>query len=326
MSTRRYFDHEGVPTAEAVRLLAERRAQRAAAPTAFADPAPPVQCDTLWRGLLREGQARVLAVRATVAVQEAARRLGTSPDATRLLGELMVGTLLVRSALNPDERLQVYIEHQGPIGKVAVDAWQAGGIRAYVSNPAADHRECGFLVGQGTLHVSRTLAAQSYSSAVELDGNGVDDYLMNYLLASEQILSLVKSEVSVDADGAVGHALGYLVQLMPEGTRDDIARITANLEVLPPLHEGMIEEDPDARAWAAALMQGFAWDQVAREEVAFRCRCSRDRMLSMLSSLPAREIAALSTGSEPLELVCDYCRSTFAVMPRELKAWLAEPS
>jgi len=326
VSKRRYFDHDGVPTAEAVQLLAERRAQRAAAPTTYVDPPPPVQCDTLWRGLLRDGQARVLVVRATVAVQEAARRLGTSVDATRLLGELMVGTLLVRSALNPDERLQTYLEHHGPVGKVAVDAWQAGGIRAYVARPAALRAETGFLVGEGSLHVSRTLAAKSYSSAVELDGDGVDDYLMNYLLESEQILSLVKTEVSVDAAGAVGHALGYLVQVMPEGTREDIAHITANLEVLPPLHEGMAEDDPDGRAWAAALVQGFAWDQVAREEVAFRCRCSRDRMLSMLSSLPAREIAELSTGSEPLELVCDYCRASYAVKPRELKAWLAEPS
>ncbi len=323
---RRFFDHDGVPTAEAVRLLAERRAQRAAAPTTFVDPAPPVQCDTLWRGLLRDGQARVLVVRATVAVQEAAQRLGTSSDATRLLGELLVGTLLVRSALNPEERLQIYLEHQGPIGKVAVDAWQQGGIRAYVARPDADRATTGFLVGEGTLHVSRTLAAKSYSSAVQLDGDGVDDYLMNYLLGSEQILSLVRSEVSVDADGAVGHALGYLVQLMPEGKRDDIAQITANLERLPPLHEGMAEDDPDARGWVAAMMQGFAWDQVAREQVAFRCRCSRDRMLSMLSSLPAREIAELSTGVEPLELVCDYCRATYSVKPRELKAWLAEPS
>lgn len=322
----RFFEHDGTPTAEAVRLLAERRAQRLAAPTSFADPAPPLQSDTLWRGLLREGQARLIAVRATETARQAASRLGCSPDVARLVGELLVGTLLLRSAINPDERLQIMFDHEGPVGRVAVDAWQAGGVRAYVARPQELLGTFGFLVGAGTLQVSRTQAGRSYNSAVSIDGDGVDDYLMNYLLESEQILSLVRSEVATGADGQISSAVGYLVQLMPEGTREDIARITANLEHIAPLAQGMHAGDPDGRAWAQQLLSGFAWDQVAREPVAFQCRCSRDRMLSMLSSLPAKDIAELALSKEPLELLCDYCGDRYLVKPAELKVLLAEPS
>jgi len=161
---------------------------------------------------------------------------------------------------------------------------------------------------------------------VALDGDCVDDFLMNYLLESEQILSLVRSDVAVGADGRIARALGYLIQLMPEGGRGDLARIAANLTGAPALGDGMTAADPDGRLWAEGLLDGFKWDQVAREPVAFRCRCSRDRMLSMLSSLPRRDLADLAHGSEPLELVCDYCGDKFQVRPAELRALFVEPS
>ncbi len=321
------FDRQRLPPAEAARRLHERHLQRMAAPTALLDPVPPIIADTLWRGLLRAGQARLLVVRATQTVQEAAQRIGCSPDVTLLLGQLITGTLLLRSTLNPEDRLQLNLNHQGPVGAISIDAWQAGGVRAYVSHPQEELRAFGFLVGEGTLQVSRTSGdGRSYNSQVALDGTTVDEFLMAYLLESEQILSILTSDVVVDADGAVAHAYGYLLQMMPEGSRDDMRQIADNVAALPPLHDGMTEADPDARVWAHALLRGFVWDQVAREPVAFVCRCSRDRMVSMLSSLPARDIAELAHGSAPLELVCDYCRERYVLRPAELKVLLAEPS
>lgn len=321
------FDRPSLPPAEAARRLRERELHRLALPTAFVEPAPPLHQDTLWRGLLRQGQARILVVRATQAVTQAAQRLQCSPDVTQLLGELITGTLLLRSTLNPEDRLQVYVAHQGPVGSISVDAWQAGGVRAYIAHPQEERRGFGFLVGAGTLHVARSNpSGRNYSSQVTLDGNSVDEFLMAYLLQSEQILSLLRTDVVVDADGAVAHALGYLVQLMPEGTKDDIACIVKSLETCAPICDGMSEADPDGRTWAAQLLDGFAWDQVAREPVAFLCRCSRDRMISMLSSLPANDIAHLANGAEPLELVCDYCNERYAVRPAELRPLLAKPS
>ncbi|MBI5609601.1 MAG: Hsp33 family molecular chaperone HslO [Deltaproteobacteria bacterium] len=330
-----FADRPAAITAEAVlrrqALQREREAQRLAAPTQFMDPAPALEADTLWRSLSRNGELRLLVVRATQTVAEAARRLECSADVTRTLGELMIGTLLVRSTLNPDDQLQVTLEHQGPMGRVTVDAWREGGMRAYVAHPQEVNEAFGFLIGAGTLLVSRSAGvgvagSRSYSSTTALDGDNVADYFMNYLLDSEQILSLLQTDVVVAADGTVQHAVGYLVQLMPEGTRGDIQKILENLGPLPPLHQAMTAADPDGRAWAGALLKGFGWDQCAREAVAFLCRCSRHRMLSMLSTLPKRDLHDLAAGSEPLELLCDYCRARYEVRPAELRGFLAEPS
>lgn len=305
------------------RLAEERRT----GPTQYLDVPPPRTQDTLWRGLTREGEARLLVVRATETVREAARRLEASVDVAKLLAELMAATLLVRSTLNPEERMQVYLNHRGPVGQLVVDAWENGGIRGFVQRPKADGTDFGFLIGQGTMEVSRTHSRRqkAYRSAVPLQGTTMESFMMHYLLESEQILALLKLEVDVH-EGEVTSAVGYLLQLMPEGTRDDLRRLTQNLESISPLAQGMTEEDPDGRQWAEQLMAGYRWDQCAREMVAFQCRCSQERILAMLGSLPRKDVEELASGEEPLEMTCDYCHTRYEVMPSELNVLLEDPS
>lgn len=324
------FERPAVAPAEAVRrrdeLRQARREARRVAEIAWIDPPPPLQRDTLWRSLTREGEARLLVVRATEAVREAAGRMQASADVSKLVGELMIGALLVRSTINPDERLQLYLNHEGPVGQVAIEAWDDGGVRAYVAHPQETQELFGLLIGAGSLQVSRALGTKHYASSVALNGDNVADYLMHYLLESEQILSLVHTDVRVGPDGQIASASGYLLQMMPEGTRDDLRKILHNINGIAAIGDAMSAEDPDARGWAQALFDGFGWDQCAREPVAFRCRCSRDRMMAMLSSLPQRDMAELAEGNEPLELVCDYCHSKYYVRPAELRELMVAPS
>ena len=309
---------------ERYKRLAE---QRMSLPTGFLDDLPPLSQDTLWRGLTRRGEIRILVARTTNSAAEAARRLESSADVARMLGEWATATLLVRSTLNPDERLQVLLNHQGPVGQVVVDAWENGGVRCFVQRPQEETAYFGFLIGDGTLQVSRNNAARgkAYRSTVELKGEGTEAFMMHYLLESEQILSLLKVEATVE-DGVLRSAVGYLVQLLPEGSREDLQRLLVNLDALPPLSAGMTEDDPDGRAWADRLLAGFPWDQCAREPVAFQCRCSEDRILAMIGALPRADIESLATGDEPLEMTCDYCRERYNLHPSRLQVLLEPPS
>lgn len=324
------FERAAVAPAEAVQRREElrqaRRQARLVAPISWVEPAVPLDRDTLWRSLTREGEARLLVVRATQAVREAAARMHATPDVAKLVAELMIGALLVRSTINPDERLQLYLNHEGPLGQVAIEAWDDGGVRAYVAHPEESNEIFGLLIGAGSLQISRALGTKHYASSVALNGENVSDYLMHYLLESEQILSLVHTDVRLGADGQVQSASGYLLQMMPEGTRNDLRKILHNIQGIAGIGDAMTADDPDARAWAKALFEGFGWDQCAREPVAFRCRCSRDRMMAMLSSLPKGDMAELAEGSEPLELVCDYCHTKYYVRPGELRELMVEPS
>ncbi len=315
------------PPETAASKYRRRQLERQLGPTQFLDEPPPYAHDTLWRGLARNGEARVLVVRATDAAREAAGRLNASEDVAQLIGELIVSSLLVRSTLNPDARMQVYIRHEGPTGKMVVDAWEGGGVRVFVKTPEATIVEHGALFGPGLMEVSRTHAAtgKSWRSTVRLQGDRIEDFMMHYLLESEQVLSLLRVEVTV-GQGTIQSALGYLVQLMPEGTREDLQRMTANLEAMAPLTDGMSDADPDARAWAEALMRGFLWDQCAREMVEYDCRCSEQRILHMLSTLPRADLEEMAADPNLIEITCDFCRSRYRLQPAAVAKLLEPPS
>jgi molecular chaperone Hsp33 len=305
--------------------LEKRRAAEEGPTTWVAGDVPALQEDTLWRSLTRGGQARLLCIRATNLTQQAAAYVDASPDVAKMMGEWLIAALLMRQCLNPDERLQFYVNHAGPVGQVVVDAWEDGGARIYVKSPQEVTEAFGFLIGDGNLQVSRTFGHKVYRSTTELRGEQVQDFVMHYLLESEQILSLLMTDVRTD-DTGVTVAAGFLLQLMPDGTKADLQHFLANLEPMGPLADAMTEVDPDGRAWAEKLMAGFQWDQVARVPVDYQCRCSHDRMISMIASLPRRDIADLAKGSEPLQMQCDFCRTSYEVRPGELRVLLAEPS
>ena len=316
-------DERDSPQETAASKYRRKQLERQIGPTQWLDVPPPVGADTLWRGLTRKGEARLLVVRATEAVREATDRLECSPDVAKWLGELIISTQLVRSTLNPEAHMQVYIRHDGAAGQLVVDAWETGGVRAYVKVPDAVQP----LIGAGIMEVQRRQPGRNraWQSAIQLEGDDASEFMMQYLLESEQILSFLRTEVSV-VDGHIESAVGYLIQLMPEGTGDDLGRMTANLGNAGSLRAGMTADDPDGRAWAQGLMDGFFWDQCAREFLEYECRCSEDRVIHMLSTLPRADLEELASSHEALETTCDFCRTVYRIAPSRVAALLELPS
>lgn len=305
---------------ERYRLAAE---QRKFGPPLTLDPAPDVGSDTMWRGLARDGQMRLLVARCTNAVRENCTRLGGDREVSRLAGETLIASLLLRSTLNPGEQLQFIARNEGPAGRIVADVWADGGMRATVEVRKIPVGLNG--LGDGNLEITRTRGGrQVYLSAIPLQAT-IAETVMHYLLTSEQIVSLLRVEQVIER-GRLVFAGGYIVQMMPEGSREDLAKLVSNIDGLQPLRQGMTENDADGRRWTSDLLDGFLWDQVGREDVRFRCRCSNERVMSMLSALPRTDIKELLVDREAVETVCEYCATKYVVSPEQLKSLLAEPS
>ncbi|MEW6270929.1 MAG: Hsp33 family molecular chaperone HslO [Thermodesulfobacteriota bacterium] len=310
----------------AVERYKRRRAERLAGPPQYVDPLPPVGEDTLWRGLTRAGEIRVLVARTTQTVTEAARRLEASRDATRIVAELVTAGMLVRSTLNPYVQLQMLLRNPGSAGRLIVDVWSGeGGVRAAIARPGVVEERDGPAISDGLLEVVRVARDGSpYRSALQYAAGGIGAAVTEYLIRSEQIVALVDLETAFDGDRLVA-AVGYLVQLMPEGSRADLDRLLASVDGAGPLQRGMSEADPDGRAWAARLLDGFLWDQVARERPRFRCRCSRERLLAALATLPRADVEELVESGEPTTTTCEYCNATYTLSVPELQLLLTPP-
>lgn len=312
------------PVESAVERYKRRRAERLAGPPQWMDPAPGLGEDTMWRGLTRAGEIRILVARTRELVAESARRLGTSDDATRILGELLTACHLVRSTLNPSAQLQMLLRNPGSAGRLVADVWAGErGARAAIANPKAIAANDGILLDNGLLEVSRIARDGSpYRSSLLYEAAGIEAAVTEYLVRSEQIVAVVHLEVTV-ADGVVESSCGYLVQLTPEGTRAQLDEILTRVEHTRSLASGMTADDPDGRAWAGRLLEGFLWDQVARERPFFACRCSRGRLVAALSALPRADLQELVDSGEPTESVCEYCNTTYTLSVPELQVLLA---
>lgn len=312
------------PSESAVERYKRRRAERLAGPPQWLDPAPALDEDTLWRGLTRAGEIRVLVARTRTLVAESARRLGTSDDATRILGELLTACHLARSTLNPSAQLQMLLRNPGSAGRLVADVWAGeAGARAAIANPQAVAARDGILLDNGLLEVSRIARdGAPYRSSLLYEAAGIEAAVTEYLVRSEQIVALVHLEVEVE-NGVVGTCCGYLVQLTPEGTRPQLDQILERVERMPSLASGMTVDDPDGRAWTAQLLEGFLWDQVARERPHFACRCSRGRLVAALAALPREDLQELVDAGEPTESVCEYCNTTYTLSVPELQVLLA---
>lgn len=317
-------DEKAVENLSAVERYKRAKEARKTAPPMRLPEVPALKADTLWRGLTREGEVRIMVARATEAAREATQRLGCSADGARFVAEMMTAAPLLKACLNPDEQLQISGQNDGALGNFVIDCYATGEMRATVRNPAATGAN---LVGEGIVQVARIIRhSGTHRSAITLDGARPGDLLMRFLLESEQIISYINLDVQVDDAGEVQHALGFLVQLMPEGRREDIAAIVSNLESLPLLSQGMTEEDPDAMAWAESLMRGLYWDQAARQPLVFHCPCSPERVVALISTLPRADIEELVSDDAPLETTCDYCRTSYSVPVSQVRLLLEEPS
>jgi molecular chaperone Hsp33 len=109
---------------------------------------------------------------------------------------------------------------------------------------------------------------------------------------------------------------------MPEGSRADLDRLLANVDAAGPLELGMTESDPDGRKWAARLLDGFLWDQVARERPRFACRCSRERLLAALATLPRTDLEDLVADGDPVTTTCEYCNASYTLSVPEVQMLL----
>ena len=253
-------------------------------------------------------------------MREVCRTLQTNADTTKLLAELTVGGLLVRSAMDPDAQMQLTIRNSGAAGSLYLDVWPSGrGFRASLQHP--DARPVGneplFHGGEFDLLRSRA-GGTPHRSAKLLQGETLPEAFMAHLLESDQIRAVLQVDVRADASGLLD-ACGFLVQVTPEGERADIERLLANLDGLQGLADAMTETDPDGLGFGDRILAGYRWDQSAREGVRFECRCSRERLVAILQSLPDEEVEEMMREREPIETTCEFCRRIYRIDPKELR-------
>lgn len=262
----------------------------------------------------------------TQLVEEARKRHDCYPVAAAALGRTMTASLLLAANLKTEESLTVRISGDGPVGEIVADA-QYGLVRGYIRNPHVDlplrgvKLDVGKAVGSGHIYVTRfTGLKQPFTGSAALVSGEIAEDVTNYLMVSEQTPSSVSLGVLVDTDLKVIAAGGFMIQALPGATDEVLTVIEKNLSTIPPVSE-LVRKGYDAQKILQQLFSGLDITTYQAEPLAFKCRCTRERVESMLISLGEQELTEMIAEGKA-EVRCHFCSDKYQFNKAELEKLL----
>ncbi|MEC0244011.1 Hsp33 family molecular chaperone HslO [Paenibacillus dokdonensis] len=281
--------------------------------------------DRLIRGTAMGGRVRAFAVRTTGLVEELRQRHDTWPTATAALGRTLTAAAMMGTMLKGEEQLTIQVQGNGPIGQIVVDANAKGDVRGYVNEPhvhlpsnSMGKLDVAGAVGrEGYLHVTKDLGMKEpYRGSIPIVSGELGEDFTYYFAVSEQTPSAVGLGVLVAPDNSVIVAGGFIVQLLPGLTDEEITLIEQAVGAMPPV--------------TSLLDQGLELDEMLRRllpdveileqmDVQFKCKCSRDRVEQTLVSLGKSELEQLIEEDGKAEVVCHFCNEAYTFEKDELQ-------
>jgi molecular chaperone Hsp33 len=293
-------------------------------------------------------------------------RLGPAVDAilsnhdyplpvAKLLGEAIVLTVMLGSALKFEGRFILQTQSDGPVRMLVVDftspskvrgcaRFDAGRVAAAI---AADEAAPGQLLGKG--HLAMTIDQgpdmNRYQGLVPLEGNDLEHAAHEYFLRSEQIPTRVRLAVAEEFRGGENgvrrrwRAGGILLQFLPKSS--DRAR-QADLDPgdAPPGTEPHLVAEDDAWVEGRSLIDTvddleLIDPALSSERLAYRlfhergvrvfrsapvqarCSCSRESVEAMLRSFPQEDRDDMVENGK-ITVTCEFCSSTYVFEPGDV--------
>lgn len=284
----------------------------------------------LIRGLSENGGIVFCGVDSTEMVRRAEQLHTTSATCSAALGRLLTGASLMGAMLK-DRRDQVTLRVSGggPAGVVIACTDGTGNVKGCIENPLAElppradgHLDVGGAVGKdGILTVIRDNKLQKEPTVgqIPLVSGEIAEDLTSYYAYSEQIPTVCALGVLVDKDLSIACAGGYLLQLLPGATDDEITQLEKNIAAMPSVTE-MLRAGKTPQDMMELAMAGFDPQVLDEREVGYQCDCSAERTKDMVMSLGRKELEKMRDEDPRCEVVCHFCHTKYEFDLNELLA------
>lgn len=285
------------------------------------------QDHNMLRGISENGGIVFYGVDSTEIVREMERLHKTSAVTTAALGRLLTAASMMGIMLKSTrDSVTIQIRGGGPAGRLLAVSDGTGNVKGYVENPVVElppredgHLDVGTAVGRdGTLDVIRDLGMREpYIGQVPLTSGEIAEDITSYFAISEQVPTVCALGVLVDTDLSVRCAGGFIVQLLPGATEQEIDLLEQNIKAMPSV-TAMLEQGKTVRDMLDMALQGFRPDILDSYPVTYRCDCSRERVEGMLRSLGRKEVEKLRDEDPIAEVNCQFCDKIYKVDLNEL--------
>ena len=287
--------------------------------------------DYLIKAIDKTKNLRLLTITAKDLVQEAQTRHDTWSASSAVLGRtLLAGVLLAGAELTDKEELTIRLLGNGPVGPTIVTAKSDLTVKGYVKNPhiALPPKENGHIdvkkaVGEGWLEVTKDLGLKEpYTGQVPIVSGEIAEDIAYYLTKSEQIPSAVGLSVFVNPNNTIGEASGFMLQALPGASDSLITKTIARINDLPTLSTAFLSGLTPEKL--ATMILGDDCKILEKDEVAFKCDCSKEKYGRILATMKKSQIEAMINEDHGAELTCSFCGNKYHYTEDELKAILTK--
>ena len=287
--------------------------------------------DYLVRGMSKDGFVKCVAIRSTETVRRGAEIQGTTPNATAAFGRALTAASMMGNMQKVETgSMTLQIKGGGPIGTIVCVSDAVGNVRGYVTEPKVPLAEkypgkldIGATVGtDGTLTVIRDLQMKEpYIGSVALASGEIGDDVTAYFAQSEQTPTACALGVLVDRDQSVKVAGGYLFQLLPDAPEATISALEQGIQkagaVTPMLDKGMTPEEI-----LQTVCGELGVDILEKQEIAYKCYCSRERVSAALLSLGRGELEEIISEDKTFPVECQFCDTVYTFTPADIREML----
>ena len=287
--------------------------------------------DYLIKAIDKSKNLRLLTITAKDLVQEAQTRHDTWPASSAVLGRsLLAGVLLAGAELTDKEELTIRLLGNGPVGSTIVTAKSDLTVKGYVKNPhiALPPKKNGHIdvkkaVGEGWLEVTKDLGLKEpYTGQVPIVSGEIAEDIAYYLTKSEQIPSAVGLSVFVNPNNTIGEASGFMLQALPGATDSLITKTIDRINNLPALSTAFLDGLTPEKL--APMILGDDIKILEKDEVAFKCDCSKEKYGKILATMKKSQIEAMINEDHGAELTCSFCGNKYHYSEEELKTILTK--
>ena len=288
--------------------------------------------------LAHEGRVSLVVTNTTEMINEIRQIHDLTPTTTAALGRFatITGMMGFTEIKDTEDYLTVQMNGKGPMGTlISVVRRESftSKVKVCTDNPHVElplksngKLDVSGAVGQnGFLNIinKNEVTDTNYTGLVPIVTGEIAEDFTEYFAKSQQKPTVIALGVLVNKDG-VQAAGGYMIQLMPDATEEDIVAIEKALEKAPSISQ-MIDENKSLEEIARTVTGDEDIMILAQElDMKYECDCSREKFERGLISIGKEELEKIITEDGKANIVCNFCKEEYNFDKNDLEELLRQ--
>lgn len=289
--------------------------------------------DSVKKFLAYDERISIICVNTTELVEEIRNIHDLTPTTTAAMGRFATisGIMGFTDIKENDDAITIQIKGEGPIGSIVSVVRRDDNIskiKCYMDNPAVElplkengKIDVGGAVGtNGFLNIIKKnkLDDSGYNGLIPLVSGEIAEDFAEYFAKSEQKPTVLALGVLVDKNG-VRASGGYMLNLMPDATEEDIVSVEKALESAPTISQ-MLSENRSLEE-IAKIVSGDENLKLLEEDlhIKFECDCNKEKFEKGLISIGKEDLEKILVEDKKANIVCHFCNKEYDFSEDELK-------